>query len=159
MKEECVFCEIYESGKERIFENEDFFVRFDLFPVSPGHVEIVPKRHVVSLFDLTAEEWMNLQTALAKAVERIEATDLQELYTLFLKEPISEKAVQYYEAALKHPGLGRKPDGYNIGNNEGEAAGRTIHHLHIHIIPRYFGDVPDSIGGIRNIIPERGNYK
>ena len=52
-----------------------------------------------------------------------------------------------------------RPDGFNIGINEGEAAGRTVHHLHVHIIPRYAGDVPNPRGGIRNIIPEKGDYK
>lgn len=45
------------------------------------------------------------------------------------------------------------PDGYNIGINDGEAAGRTIHHLHIHLIPRYRGDVKDPRGGIRCVVP------
>lgn len=43
------------------------------------------------------------------------------------------------------------PDGYNIGVNVGRAAGQTIFHLHVHIIPRYRGDVPDPRGGIRKI--------
>ncbi len=43
------------------------------------------------------------------------------------------------------------PDGYNIGVNEGVAAGQTIPHLHIHVIPRYTGDVEEPRGGIRNI--------
>jgi len=60
---------------------------------------------------------------------------------------------------LKHKSIGKKPEGYNIGNNEGEVAGRTIHHLHIQIIPRYKGDVSNPTGGIRTIIPELGNYK
>lgn len=51
-----------------------------------------------------------------------------------------------------------KPDAYNVGLNEGKAAGQTIFHLHIHLIPRYFGDVPDPTGGVRNVIPEKGNY-
>jgi diadenosine tetraphosphate (Ap4A) HIT family hydrolase len=46
---------------------------------------------------------------------------------------------------------GYSPDGYNIGINEGEAAGQTIAHLHIHVIPRYVGDVDEPRGGIRNI--------
>jgi len=50
------------------------------------------------------------------------------------------------------------PDAYNIGVNDGKAAGQTVFHLHIHIIPRYFGDVPDPTGGVRNVIPEKGNY-
>ena len=47
---------------------------------------------------------------------------------------------------------------YNLGINEGIAAGRTIDHLHIHIIPRILGDVENPIGGVRNVIPEKGNY-
>jgi len=51
------------------------------------------------------------------------------------------------------------PEGYNLGSNIREAAGQTIFHLHIHVIPRYFGDVPNPRGGIRNIIPGKGDYK
>lgn len=50
------------------------------------------------------------------------------------------------------------PDGINIGVNDGIAAGRTVHHLHIHLIPRYRGDVPDPRGGVRHIIPGKGLY-
>ncbi|MBC6456627.1 HIT family protein [Actinomadura sp. HBU206391] len=45
------------------------------------------------------------------------------------------------------------PDGYTIGVNEGRAAGRSVDHLHIHLIPRYFGDVKDARGGIRQATP------
>ena len=51
-----------------------------------------------------------------------------------------------------------KPDGYNIGVNIGYDAGQTINHVHIHLIPRYKGDVRKPIGGIRNIIPGKGDY-
>ena len=50
------------------------------------------------------------------------------------------------------------PDGYNIGVNEGFAAGQTVGHLHLHVIPRYEGDVPDPRGGIRCVIPDRAPY-
>lgn len=48
-----------------------------------------------------------------------------------------------------------KPDGFNIGANVGEAAGQTVFHFHLHIIPRYRGDVPDPRGGVRKVIPNR----
>lgn len=51
-----------------------------------------------------------------------------------------------------------RPDGYNVGVNVGEAAGQTVLHVHVHVIPRYRGDVPDPRGGVRHVIPGRGNY-
>jgi diadenosine tetraphosphate (Ap4A) HIT family hydrolase len=50
------------------------------------------------------------------------------------------------------------PDGYNIGVNVGTAAGQTVMHLHVHVIPRYAGDVEDPRGGVRGAIPERRGY-
>ena len=50
-------------------------------------------------------------------------------------------------------------DGFNIGLNYGEAAGQTVQWPHIHLIPRRKGDVEDPIGGVRNTIPGKGNYK
>ncbi len=47
------------------------------------------------------------------------------------------------------------PNGYNIGTNVGEAAGQTVFHFHVHIIPRYRGDVADPRGGVRKVIPNR----
>lgn len=51
-----------------------------------------------------------------------------------------------------------QPDGYNVGFNVGAAAGQTVDHLHIHVIPRYMGDVNDPRGGIRHVIPDKANY-
>ncbi len=51
-----------------------------------------------------------------------------------------------------------RPDGFNIGINIGAAAGQTVPHLHVHVIPRYEGDVPDPRGGVRYVIPSRANY-
>ena len=50
-------------------------------------------------------------------------------------------------------------DGYNIGINNGEAAGQTVPHLHVHVIPRRRGDMPDPRGGVRYVIPEKANYE
>lgn len=50
------------------------------------------------------------------------------------------------------------PDAYNIGINCGEAAGQTVFHLHVHVIPRYAGDVEDPRGGVRHCVPSKGNY-
>ena len=50
------------------------------------------------------------------------------------------------------------PAGYNIGINDGAAAGQTVPHLHIHLIPRYAGDQPDPRGGVRWVIPDKAAY-
>ena len=51
-----------------------------------------------------------------------------------------------------------KPEGYNIGVNVGPAAGQSILHVHIHIIPRYKGDVENPQGGVRHVIPKKAYY-
>lgn len=50
------------------------------------------------------------------------------------------------------------PDGFNIGINVGEKAGQTVDHVHIHLIPRYNGDVEDPRGGVRGVVPSKKNY-
>ena len=71
--------------------------------------------------------------------------ELKDIYTLIVQS--KNKLDELY-----------KPDGYNIGINEGRAAGRTIDHVHIHIIPRYIGDVENPRGGIRGVIPDKKEY-
>ena len=51
------------------------------------------------------------------------------------------------------------PDGYNIGVNVGPAAGQSIFHVHIHMIPRYKGDVENPQGGVRHVIAAKAHYK
>lgn len=123
----CLFCDKNNEKKHRIiFENDMFYSRWDNFPVSPGHAEVVPKKHIKSFFDLNKDE-------------------LLRMYELIIKT--RDAIVAEYE-----------PDAFNIGINDGETAGRTINHLHIHLIPRYKGDVENPKGGIRNIIPGKGDY-
>ena len=50
------------------------------------------------------------------------------------------------------------PQGYNVGFNAGVAAGQTVMHLHVHVIPRFQGDMDDPRGGVRYVIPSKGNY-
>lgn len=52
----------------------------------------------------------------------------------------------------------RSPDAFNIGINDGAAAGQTVPHLHLHLIPRYNGDVADARGGVRWVIPDKADY-
>lgn len=51
-----------------------------------------------------------------------------------------------------------KPAGHNIGVNDGVAAGQTVMHLHVHLIPRYTGDLADPRGGVRWVVPEKADY-
>lgn len=50
------------------------------------------------------------------------------------------------------------PAGFNIGINDGPAAGQTVPHVHVHLIPRFVGDLPDPRGGVRWVIPEKADY-
>lgn len=50
-------------------------------------------------------------------------------------------------------------DGFNVGVNIGKAAGQTVQWPHVHLIPRRNGDMEDPTGGVRHVIPEKGNYK
>lgn len=121
---DCPFCNI--SKEDILLENEYAIAFFDKFPVSKGHVLIVPKLHKSNYFDLHIVEKI--------AVFR-------------LLEDVKEALDYMYE-----------PDGYNIGINVGEAAGQTIPHCHIHVIPRYKGDVEDPTGGVRGVIPNKQKY-
>ena len=70
--------------------------------------------------------------------------------------------VECFKAAHKfgYSGVESKQwDGYNVGQNIGEAAGQTVMYPHVHMIPRRNGDMEDPRGGVRHVIPERGNYK
>ncbi len=79
--------------------------------------------------------------------------------SLYDLEP-EEQAAVWEAVAYVREILGERyhPDGFNIGINDGTAAGQTIAHTHIHVIPRYEGDVCDPRGGIRWIMPEKASY-
>jgi len=119
----CPFCK---SDREIIAENDQAIAVFDGFPVSPGHVLVIPRRHVPTIFDLNDAEY-------------VECLNLVREVKSVLEERHSTSA-------------------FNIGVNCGEVAGQTVDHAHIHVIPRYPGDVDDPRGGVRHIIPGKGYY-
>ncbi|ABN57417.1 histidine triad (HIT) protein [Methanoculleus marisnigri JR1] len=92
----------------------------------PGHLLIIPYRHVADFFDATDAE-----LAALLALVREAKTLLDDRF---------------------------HPDGYNIGVNVRKAAGQTVMHLHLHVIPRYAGDVKDPRGGVRGAVPEKRVY-
>ena len=120
----CPFC--YVENSRISLENDSAVAILDSFPVAEGHVLVVPKRHVASVFDLPDEE----QAALWKLVALVRGKLASEL----------------------------KPDGFNVGVNDGPAAGQTVLHAHVHVIPRRKGDVADPRGGVRWVLPAKAPY-
>lgn len=121
----CPFCEP-ESDRPILMALGSAYAIFDKFPVSPGHVLIIPRRHRADYFALSLRE----QTDCLRLLNKVRAM----LQTRF------------------------QPDAFNVGINVGPDAGQTIHHVHIHLIPRYRGDVEDPRGGVRGIIPRKRLY-
>ncbi len=120
----CPFCN--PSAERIVIGGDAAMALWDSYPLNPGHVLIVPRRHVASWFELTLAEREEM-LRLADDARRI--------------------------VIGKHA-----PDGFNLGVNDGPAAGQTVPHVHLHLIPRYRGDIPDPRGGVRWIIPERARY-
>lgn len=121
----CPFCQ---PDPDRVFYEDSLVCAlWDGYPVTEGHALIVPKRHVATWFDATAEERAALNAA---------------------TDAVREELERRYN-----------PAGFNIGINVGEAAGQTVFHLHVHVIPRYVGDVEDPTGGVRYVIPSKANYR
>lgn len=126
----CPFCELLgQPANDRfVASNRSAIALSDGYPVSEGHTLIVPNRHVRSVFELMGEEQADVWALVAEARDRLRSS------------------------------LGKQPEGFNIGPNDGEAAGQTVLHAHVHLIPRYSGDVPDPRGGIRWVLPRKANY-
>ena len=120
----CPFCPIKE--REILASHALAVAITDSFPLTRGHSLVLPRRHVASFFELTAEERIAILELLDQA-----------------------------KAALDKQYV---PDAYNIGINDGAAAGQTVMHLHVHLIPRYKGDADDPRGGVRWIFPRKAAY-
>jgi diadenosine tetraphosphate (Ap4A) HIT family hydrolase len=134
-KAACRFCNLDESAA--IISNDAAIAIYDGFPVTPGHTLIVPKRHIASFFEATREE----QTAMFDLL-----AEMRQLLLLPTQPSCGEA------------GPLPVPDGFNIGINDGMAAGQTVMHLHIHLIPRFRGDTEDPRGGVRWIMPVKAPY-
>jgi diadenosine tetraphosphate (Ap4A) HIT family hydrolase len=131
----CPFCN--PDNSRVILANDHAMAFHDGFPVTPGHSLIVPKRHIFSFFEATREEQAAMFDLLA------------EMRQLLLNPP---------QPPFNKVGSLSVPDGFNIGINDGTAAGQTVMHLHILLIPRYSGDTEDPRGGVRWIMPKNAPY-
>jgi len=120
----CPFCSL--PPDRIVLSSANAIALRDAYPISPGHTLIVPRRHIGSFFEATAQE-------------RVELLALLNAAKLGLDEEFA-------------------PAAFNIGINDGSAAGQTVPHLHIHLIPRYVGDRTDPRGGVRWIIPDKADY-
>lgn len=160
-EKKCYFCKVTSGQADPfIFENRSFVGIFDTNPVNPGHALVIPRRHVVSIFDLNEEERSDYFDALHGVKSVIEETNFAELYpSMMAREDLSDRPMDHIETVLKLPFLGNKPGAYTVGNNDGREAGRSIDHLHVILLPRYKGDVENPRGGIRNVIAGRSNYQ
>ncbi len=107
MNPPCPFC--LPAAEDVVLRNRLCYARFDRYPVTNGHLLIIPFRHEPSFLSLTADEQAAALDLLSQARLKLDA-DFH-------------------------------PDGYNVGVNIGEAAGQTVTHAHVHVIPRYAGDV------------------
>ncbi len=132
---DCPFCT--PDNSKVIIANDHAMAFHDGYPVTPGHTLIVPKRHIASFFEATKEEQAAMFDLLA------------EMRQLLLNPP---------QPPFDKVGSLSVPDGFNIGINDGKAAGQTVMHLHIHLIPRYAGDTEDPRGGVRWIMPKKAQY-
>ena len=122
---ECPFCSRIETGD--VITRSDLAAAFyDGFPISSGHVLVVPVRHEADFFTLSVDEQVAIWDLVREMRDVLEAE--------------------------------HHPSAFNVGINIGADAGQTIGHAHLHLIPRYEGDVDDPRGGVRWIIPEKAPY-
>ena len=149
---DCLFCKLKDVKEDVIWENEYFYSIFDVNPVNPGYALVISKRHVPDILNLNDEEWLHLKTAIAETIYAVKKIDLVKIYKKLANNQNNERSKKLCESMIKDPNIRKEPDAYNIGVNNGEAAGRTIHHVHIHIIPRFKGDANNAAGGIRHIL-------
>lgn len=122
----CPFCDRVAARDEISYARATAVAFPDAFPVSDGHILVVPCRHLARVEDLEPQEWADLFGLVREVCRDLSGQD----------------------------GV----DGINVGVNSGAAAGQTVDHAHVHVIPRRLGDVPDPRGGVRRVMPGRADY-
>ena len=152
MSEQCVFCDEIAAGDNTITAYGPWKARWDLYPVTPGHVEVLPTRHVQYIEQLAGGELTSMMVFARHVMAIIRRTDLAALYERTLADT-NDQNRPLQEAALaatiaRH---GAVPDAFNIGINDGPEAGQSVGHLHLHLMPRWQGDMPNPRGGVRNL--------
>jgi diadenosine tetraphosphate (Ap4A) HIT family hydrolase len=123
---QCPFCD--EPATSRAINAlRTVYAISDQYPVTDGHLLVIPFRHTSDFFTMTSDE-------------RNDA--------LQLAEQLREKILNDDPTVV----------GFNLGVNCGKAAGQTVMHAHLHLIPRRAGDTLDPRGGVRGVVPERMKY-
>lgn len=154
MAESCVFCDEFESGENSFMETELWRARWDLYPITPGHVEVLPKRHVQYVDQLNSEELVSMMHFAREVMVRIRSTDLEALYVSLLPQADDANRVLQQTALANARVRHGAPDAFNYGINDGPEAGQSVPHFHLHLLPRWKGDMENPRGGVRNIFPK-----
>ena len=122
-------CIFCQKQKETVLlQNELAYSILDEYPVTEGHTLIIPKRHVEIILELSLIETESIFLLIKERIRNVETNPDSDIL------------------------------GWNIGINQGEVAGQTIKHFHVHLIPRRKDDVTNPRGGVRGVIPDKQDY-
>jgi histidine triad (HIT) family protein len=123
-EEDCFFCRMgrHEMDHVAVFEDREVLAIMDMFPATPGHVLVLPKKHIETLFEMPADLGARIMTT-----------------AILVAKVIKKKLF---------------PVGLNLIQSNEAAAGQTVPHFHLHIVPRYEGD-PVMLQFGHGITPER----
>ena len=127
-KHDCLFCELLREASPRIVDSDELS-----YVIEDGFP--VTKGHLLVISKRHAKDYFELSEE-----EHLSVFDLMAKH---------KKRIQDEDPSVS---------GFNVGMNSGQSAGQTVFHCHVHLIPRRGGDVEDPRGGVRHVIPGKGNY-